>query len=296
MSNHDVEVLVRIAAILLAGWLAQRIVRRVIKRTVSGLQGERVQRGLHVLRRRTPKALLSTDENITLRRAQRADTIGALLRSASTAIIAIIVIFAALGQLDVNLAPFVAWTTVLTAVLGFGAQNIVRDFLAGFFIVVEDQYGVGDVIYLDDNANGTVEGVSLRITKMRGADGTLWSVPNGEIKKVGNKSQKWSRAVVDFQVNLSTDISKAIHIMKDTADDMWNDSAYAGVITDEPEIWAPDAIDRDGILLKVAVKTRPLEQWRISRTLRSRIKSAFDREGIRIASVLPGQYEYPPAD
>lgn len=290
MEHNELIVLIRILVILAVAWIAQRLIRRLIKRSVRGLQSTHAERGLRLLRKGTPKALLNTTETVSLRRAQRAETIGALLRSIATVFIFVVTALSIIGQLSLDLGPFVAGTAVATAALGFGAQNIVRDFLAGFFIVVEDQYGVGDVIALDEKTNGTVESVSLRITRLRNADGTLWHVPNGEIKKVGNKSQTWSHAVVGFRVSLGTDIATAIHIMKDVADDMWQDSAYAGLITDEPEIWAPDAIDSDGILLKIAVKTRPLEQWGIARTLRSRIKTQFDAAGIVIASSMPDPY------
>ena len=292
--DHDAVItLIRIVVILFGAWVLQRLIRLFIKRSIRGLQGERGQRSLRLLRKGTPRALMNTSETSSLRRVQRAETIGGLLRSVSTVIVFVIAAFAVIGQLSLDLGPFVAGTAVATAALGFGAQNIVRDFLAGFFIVVEDQYGVGDVIALDEKTSGTVEGVSLRITRLRNADGTLWHVPNGEIKKVGNKSQTWSRAVVEFRVSLSTDISAAIHIMKDIADDMWHDSAYAGVITDEPAVWAPDSIDAEGILLKIAVKVRPLEQWHISRTLRSRIKTGFDNAGIKVASPNPDPAYHP---
>jgi small-conductance mechanosensitive channel len=288
-SADDVMPFVKVIIILTVGWMAQRIVRRFIRRIVQGLQADAVQRSLSSLRKRTPRAFQSTSQHVTLRRAQRAETIGAILRSASTVIIFIFVFFACLGQFSFDLGPFIAGTAIATAALGFGAQNIVRDFLAGFFIVVEDQYGVGDVIDTG-TASGTVESVSLRVTRMRSTDGTLWHVPNGEMKKVGNMSQTWSRALVELRVMPLTDIPKAIEVVTRVADDLWQDVAYAGLMTAEPEIWAPDAIDADGILIKVAIKTRPKEQWRIARTLRSRIKAAFDAEGIRIATSLPDAY------
>jgi small-conductance mechanosensitive channel len=291
----DFAPLLRILIILAVGWIVQRMVRRVIKRIVQGLQADRVQRGLSTLRRRTPKALLNTSETATVRRAQRAETLGAILRSTSTVIIGLITFFACVRALNLNLAPFIAGTAIATAALGFGAQNIVRDFLAGFFIVVEDQYGVGDVIdtgKTPTGVSGVVEGVSLRTTRVRSSDGTLWHIPNGSMQGVGNKSQTWSRALVEFRVTLDTDISHAIDVMNRVAEELCRDSAYAGLVTSEPEIWAPDAIDTDGILLKVLIKTRPMEQWRVSRTLRSRIKSAFDAEGIRIASMLPEKVKH----
>jgi small-conductance mechanosensitive channel len=289
---HSLDVIspyLNVAAIVLLGWLASRVLRRLIKRIVISLQGEVAQRRLSSIRRRTPNLLLNTTENVSLRRAQRAETIGAILRSAGTVLIFIISFFTVMQQFAFNLQPFVAGTAIATAALGFGAQNIVRDFLAGFFMVVEDQFGVGDVIDVG-TASGTVESVSLRTTRLRDSEGILWHVPNGEIKKVGNKSQQWSRSVVEFRTTLDVEIPHAIRIIKKEADELWKDSAYAGIIIDEPDIWAPEAIDSDGILLKLAVKTRPLEQWQVSRILRSRIKAAFDREGIHIASALANAY------
>lgn len=279
----------RIAIIVLTAVLLNWLIRRVIKRSVRSLQGDTVQRGLKLLRKKTPNIFLETDESITLRRAQRAETIGVILRSAAAVVIFLVAFFSIMGVMHVRLAPLVAGTTVLTAVLGFGAQNIVRDFLAGFFIVVEDQYGVGD--YIDvGSASGTVESVSLRITRLRNADGTLWQIPNGEIKKVGNKSQKWSRALVEFRVNLNTDTDRVEEIAKRVATDIQQDPVFGSAVVDEPEIWGPDAVDGDGMLYKIAIKTRPLEQWRISRAIRTRIKAAFDAEGIRIASAMPDIY------
>lgn len=274
----------KIIGILIVGWFVHRLVRRFIRRTVQGLQGERLQKGLHRIRKRTPRVLLSTDQHVSLRRVQRATTIGALLRSASTVVIAITTAFLVLNQLTVDLAPFVAGTAIATAALGFGAQNIVRDFLAGFFIVVEDQYGVGDFIDLGES-RGIVESVSLRITRIRGSDGTLWHVPNGEIKRVGNKSQAWARAVVELRVDPAVAIDDAMETIMTAARTLREDPAFSGSITEEPEIWGPEDVTGDGTLFKLAVRTKPLEQWRVSRALRIHVKEAFDREGYKFAPV-----------
>lgn len=282
-----------ILLIITTAVLANFIIRLLIKRMVRGLQADKVQRGLHILRKRTPKMLLETNETSSLRRAQRAETIGVILRSATAVVIFLVALFSIMSLLRIPLVPIVTGTTVLTAVIGFGAQNIVRDFLSGFFIVVEDQYGVGD--YIDVGAaSGTVEALSLRITRLRNADGTLWQIPNGEIKKVGNKSQLWSRALVEFRVNLSADLEKIEDILEHEAHELARDELYANSVVDEPEVWGPDQVDGDGVLYKIAIKTRPLEQWRISRAIRTRVKDAFDAAGIRFASALPDIYASPP--
>ncbi len=273
---------IRVFLILLVAYILIRLSRVAVKRIVSDLQGDVVQKRLAKMAKRTPRALQSSGPHLALRRAQRAETIGALLRSTATLIVGVVTFFAVLQQFSINLVPLVASAGVATAALAFGAQNIVRDFLAGLFIVVEDQYGVGDVIDVGV-ASGTVEAVSFRITRLRDSEGTLWHVPNGEIKKAGNKSQQWARALLEFRVALDTDIATAVRTMKATADEMWQDSAYAGIITEEPEVWGPEAIDKEGIYLRLAVKTRPMEQWHVSRALRGRVKKAFDAAGIEIA-------------
>lgn len=272
-----------IAGILIVAWLAHRIIRRSIRRAVLGLQDETLQRRLGKLKQRAPRVLQRTDQNASLRRVQRAETIGALLRSASTVGICVVTVLAILSQFELSLAPIIAGAGVATAGLAFGAQNVVRDFLAGLFIVVEDQYGVGDVIDVD-KTSGLVESVGLRITRIRSADGTLWHVPNGEIKRVGNMSQTWSRALLEFRVDLGTDIDVAIGVIKSEADALWRESQADGTILEEPEVWGPEEMNAQGILIKLAVKTQPLEQWQISRTLRSRVKAALDAAGIEIAA------------
>ncbi len=272
----------RIILILIVAWVTLRVVRRIIRKTVSGIQGDQMQRSLARIRSRTPRALQATGEYQSVRQIQRAETIGAVMRSLATVAVCLVAFFAILKTLDINLAPVFAGAGIATAALGFGAQNIVRDFLAGFFIVTEDQYGVGDVIDVG-GAAGSVESVSLRITRLRDVDGTLWHVPNGEITSVANKSQQWARAVIDFRLDIGTDIPKAITVIKTEADRMWQDPAFQGILIEEPEVWGPEEVGPYGVLLKLAVKTKPLEQWSVSRKLRSQIKHVLDSEGIHIA-------------
>jgi small conductance mechanosensitive channel len=157
----------------------------------------------------------------------------------------------------------------------------VKDFLSGVFMIFEDQYGVGDVVDLGE-ATGTVEAVSLRVTRLRDLDGTVWYVPNGEILRVGNKSQNWSRAVVDVGVGYDEDIARAKRVLAEVARDLWEDEDYRSVIIEEPEVTGVEALTPDAITLRVLVKTAPMEQWAIARELRQRIKARFDHEGIEI--------------
>jgi small conductance mechanosensitive channel len=188
----------------------------------------------------------------------------------------------ALDKLGFNLGPLLAGAGVLGIAIGFGSQTLVRDFLSGIFMLVEDQFGVGDVINVGE-ASGVVEALSLRTTRLRSVDGTLWHVPNGEIRRVGNMSQEWSRALLDIEVAYATDLAWAQDIIKATADEMWRaDEVFGPSILEEPEVWGVESLGANGIVIRLVVKTVPLDQWKVMRALRQRIKAAFDAEGIEI--------------
>jgi small conductance mechanosensitive channel len=148
-------------------------------------------------------------------------------------------------------------------------------------MIVEDQYGVGDVVDLGD-ASGTVEAVTLRSTRLRDVSGTVWHVPNGTIQRVANKSQQWSRALVDVSVSYDTDVAQASEVIKRVADEMWVDEDWSNCILEEPEVWGVESLGADGIVIRLVVKTQPAEQFKVMRELRVRIKTAFDAEGIEI--------------
>jgi moderate conductance mechanosensitive channel len=157
----------------------------------------------------------------------------------------------------------------------------VKDFLSGIFMIFEDQYGVGDVIDAGE-AIGTVEAVSLRVTRIRDINGTVWYVRNGEILRVGNMSQNWAQTVLDIQVAYSEDLHSVRQVLADVAHDMWEDEDYKGKIIEEPEVWGIQSLDADGVTIRVVLKTAPLQQWVVAREMRERIKARFDHEGIEI--------------
>jgi small-conductance mechanosensitive channel len=273
----------RILIILAVGWAVAWIVRRLIRRAVAPIGNKRPKRKEA---KKTPFGFIDTGGVATARRAQRAKTMADVLGSIFTGIIGTIAVLVALGELDINLAPLIAGAGVLGVALGFGAQSLVRDFLSGFFMLAEDQYGVGDVIDVggvvgsEKGVSGTVEGVSLRTTRIRDVEGVVWHVPNGEIKRVGNKSQQWSRAVLDIPVDYDTDISKAMAVIKETADAMWHDENWKEAILAEPEVWGVEELTPSSVKIRLVVQTLPLEQWRVARELRARLKKAFDAAGI----------------
>jgi small conductance mechanosensitive channel len=139
----------------------------------------------------------------------------------------------ALAEFDVNLGPLIASAGIVGIALGFGAQSLVKDYLSGIFMLIEDQYGVGDVIDVGDAA-GVVEAVSLRTTQLRDVHGTLWHFPNGEIRRVANKSQEWARAVLDVEVAYDTDIARAMSVIKRVTDEVWEEAPDNATILEEP--------------------------------------------------------------
>ena len=148
-------------------------------------------------------------------------------------------------------------------------------------MIFEDQYGVGDVVDMGEGLSGTVEAVSLRVTRMRDTNGTVWYVRNGELLRVGNMSQNWARTVLDVERQRTRGPRPAYAGCSPTSlHDLWQDDEFDGVIIEEPEIWGIQALTPDAITLRVTLKTAPMEQWRVARVLRERIKARFDHEGI----------------
>jgi small conductance mechanosensitive channel len=248
---------------LVIRWMLQRLVNRIARRAERGVLPERVE------------------SPVAARRKQRAATMAGLLNSIITVILIAVIGTMVLSVIGVNIAPIIASAGIIGLALGFGAQSLVKDFLAGIFVFIEDQYGVGDVVDVGD-ASGTFEAVTLRMTRLRDVKGTVWYVPNGQILRVGNQSQNWSRAVIDVQVGPDEDLVHVQHVLRDIAHDMWEDDDYNGIIIEEPEVTGVEDITLDAITVRLMVKTAPLQQWAVARTLRQRIKARFDHEGIEI--------------
>ena len=221
------------------------------------------------------------------RRHQRVRALGSVLRSAASVTIFTIAGVVVLGDLGINLAPLLASAGVVGIAIGFGAQNLVRDYLAGIFMLVEDQYGVGDVIAVGD-ATGTVETVTLRITRMRDVNGIVWHVRNGAIERVGNESQGWARAVIDFPVPYAADLATIRTILADAAETIWNDPVWRAVMLEKPEVWGAQEVTSTKVTMRIVVKTAPLRQWEVEREMRARVKAALDAAGITPAAAEPG--------
>ena len=219
------------------------------------------------------------------RHSQRATALASVLSNAASVTIFGIAALIILGDMGLNLAPVLASAGVLGIAFGFGAQNLVRDFLAGVFILLEDQYGVGDVV--DVGVVGTVEAVTLRITRLRDINGVVWHIRNGTIKAAGNETQGWARAVVDFPVPARLPVAEVRGTLERAAVALWEEPAWHAVILDRPQVWGVEQVAADSVLIRVVARTAPLSKVNVARELRERLKTALDADAAAIAGVPP---------
>ena len=260
---------------LVVRWLLHRLVDRLAAQAAEGSVPGILQRGP------ARQVFVEVGAIAAERRSQRARTMASLLKSIVTGVVFAVVLFMVVAELGYDIGPLIASAGILGVALGFGAQSLVKDFLSGIFMILEDQYGVGDVIDVGE-ATGTVEAVGLRITRLRDVNGTVWYVRNGEILRVGNMSQNWARTVLDIPVAYSENIDRIEEILRQEADRLWEDPDWRGLILEAPEVWGVERWDPDGVVVRVVLKTAPLEQWKVAREMRERIKGRFDAEGIEI--------------
>ena len=266
-----------ITLIVLLALLTRFLLHRAIHRLIEGATSSRVS---NLISRRTrPQLGESAALPVTPRRAQRARTIGSVLRSASSFIVGAVAVVMILAEFGVALGPILASAGIVGIALGFGAQNLVRDFLSGMFMLLEDQYGVGDIVDLG-SANGTVEAVGLRITTVRDGNGTVWYVRNGEILRVGNKSQGYAVAVADLLLAHNADIAQATEIAARVAAEAVADPEVAEHVIEEPEVVGIEKVGPEGVTFRVTARTAPGQQFGVQRALITALTEAFDRAGL----------------
>ena len=283
-----------ILLIIVSAFVVRRVARWLVRRAVTRMMlPPDIVRG--PLRTPVPRQLagplarlgVSTGDDATVdeialaRRRARADSIGAVLASTATVLVWIAAIVGILTVLGVNVGALFAGAGILGLALGFGSQSLVRDCINGLFMLVEDQYGIGDVVDVG-SASGVVERITLRTTVLRGVDGTVWHVPNGEILRVGNRSQQWSVAIVDVEVALATDLDLAQRLLADVARRVCAEDAHRDQLLGEPEVLGVESMTGDGVTLRLQVRTRPGKHWGIQRVLRERIKEEFEAQGIEM--------------
>jgi small-conductance mechanosensitive channel len=265
---------------LLARWVLHKVIDRVVKRAEVGVLPNRLSRA--ITGGRMGAALNLREDPGYTRRVQRAATMGSLLKSIVSGVVFTVIALMFISELGYDIAPLIASAGIIGVALGFGSQALVKDFLSGIFMIFEDQYGVGDVVDLGE-ASGTVEAVSLRVTRLRDVNGTVWYVRNGEILRVGNMSQNWARTVLDVTVGYTEDLVRVRRVLEEVAHDLWEDEDFKGLIIEEPEVWGVESLGVDGIVVRVTLKTAPMEQWGVARAMRERVKARFEHEGINLA-------------
>jgi small conductance mechanosensitive channel len=271
-----IETPIRIVVIIVVALVIRAILRRMIDRAVRPVRGETPKILRPFKERLEGSSFLESAGLVSERRSQRAATLGSVLKSATSAIIFVIACLLVLSELAINLAPFIAGTSIVGVALGFGAQSIVKDFLAGMFMLLEDQYGVGDVIDFE-KASGTVEAVGLRSTRLRDVNGTVWYVRNGEVVRVGNKSQGYAQVVLDIPIDASEDVDRASDAMRSVARGMADEDDWSPIFLSTPEVQGVESMTREETVIRLVAKVRPLEQWRTARELRRRLRDRLDR-------------------
>ncbi len=268
--------LFRILGVLLAGLIANILTRFLIKRIVA-----EVVRGVKKTHKVDDTTELSSSPVAAMRSVQRARTLGSVLNNTATWIIASTVLILVLSELGFSVTALVASAGIIGAALGFGAQSVVKDVLNGLFMVFEDQLGVGDVVDLG-MAEGVVERVGIRITEIRDVSGTLWFVRNGEILRVGNHTQDWSRVILDLPVPYESNIDEMQNVLLESANSFAASPEWRRKVVEDPEVWGIQSLSAEAITLRLVVKVRAGEQWAAERALYRALKDSLDQRQVDI--------------
>ncbi len=213
--------------------------------------------------------------------AQRASTLARVTRSTALVTIAITAGLMIMRELGLDITPLIAGASVVGVAVGLGAQSLIRDVIGGFFILLEDQFAVGDSIQVG-NISGGVEKMTLRATFLRDLEGTLHVIPNGEMRIVSNRTKDWSRAVVKVGVAYEEDIGRVMAALGDIGHDLYHDEEFAPLLLEEPTVSGVEALGDWAMTIRIMVKTKPGKQWDVARELRRRIKESFEQEGIEM--------------
>ncbi|MET4100475.1 small-conductance mechanosensitive channel [Agrococcus sp. UYP10] len=268
-----------ILIVIVGAFIAFRVVRTIIGRVVGGV--------VSGVKRRADAAdteALSNSPLAQVRVVQRTRAIGSVLNTMLAWVIAALALILILSILGVNAASLVAMASFLGAAAGIGAQGVIKDFLNGLFMVFEDQVGIGDLVDLGA-ASGVVESVGIRVTQVRDVEGTLWYVRNGEILRVGNRSQGWARVIIDQAVPYDADVDLVERQLLDVATAMSEEPAWLGRVIDKPETWGIESVSPDAVVLRLVVRTRANAREDVARELRRRVKAGLDELGLDLPSV-----------
>jgi small-conductance mechanosensitive channel len=271
-----------LVAAVIVRWVLHRAINRVVTRALSRAASHETPAP-----RRVSRVLAQATGLDEARKTQRAATMGAILKSTSTFVIFTMALLTILSTppLNLPLGPLLASAGVGGVALGFGAQSLVKDFLSGIFMILEDQYGVGDVIDTGE-AIGTVEDVTLRVTRLRDASGIVWYIRNGEIVRIGNRSQGWSTALVDIQVGYDERLDDVLPLIREAIHEMDGEEEWKARLVEEPVVAGVESMTNGVVTIRVIAKCAPNENFPVAREIRERVKAIFDRAGIRAPHVM----------
>ena len=274
LTTVGLRILVTVGMAVVALWLLRRLIKRVVLTMTSKSAQRLAESG------RAGRALATATGLTNERQRQRVETVGSLLRSVVTFVVVTLAVLTIMALLGIPLGPLLASAGVAGVALGFGAQSLVKDFLAGIFMIMEDQYGVGDVIDTGE-AIGTVEEVTLRITRLRDAGGVTWYVRNGEIIRIGNRSQGFSTALVDMPVSYAENVERVVAVIRETATAMGVDPDWADKLVEPPQVLGVESITGSTMTIRTVAQCVPGENFAVQRELRERIKQALDTAGVQ---------------
>ncbi|MBT1017911.1 mechanosensitive ion channel family protein [Canibacter sp. lx-72] len=271
----------RVLLIMLGAIIASWVLRILIQRGVN-----KIVRGVKRSQATDSTQEISTSSVVRERAIQRTRTLGAVGRSIVTWVVGIIAVVLIAREFGIDLTAILASAGFVGAALAFGAQSIVKDLLNGIFMVFEDQLGVGDWVTIG-NIEGTVEDLGVRITQVRGLDGTLWFVRNGEILQLGNSSQGHGQAIIDITLKNSENIDEAQEVMLMCANNVINTPELRRKVTGNPDMWGVQSVYGDRVTIRFTIRTRAEAHWEVQRAVRKEIKAEFGRRGIEMASQIP---------
>jgi len=236
---------------------------------------------LRLIIRRIEKSLGEPQPGSLTAQEQRTRTLIGLMRSVGRVIIFVIFLFMFLSAIGLDLGPLLAGAGVVGLAISFGAQSLVKDVISGLFILIENQFGVGDVIRIG-TASGAVERMSLRVVVLRDVHGVVHIIPNGEIKTVSNLTRTWSRVVLDVGVAYKEDTDRVVAVMREVGREMWDDENWRPLLIEQVEVPGIESFTDSAVTIRITAKTLPLKQWDVARELRRRLKRRFDAENIEI--------------
>jgi len=262
----------------LIDWLLTDGLRILLVIAVAGLAFVLARKFMASLARRLTECATEQDRVETQKRVQTLTSLGRTVMGLTILIIAALVI---LGQLGISLGPILAAAGILGLAVGFGAQSLVKDVISGLFILIENQFNIGDVVQAGGVA-GVVERSNLRVTVLRDLEGKVHFVPNGQISVVSNMTKEWSRAVLDIGVAYKEDTDRVAEVITRVGEELKSDPDFGPKILEPLQIMGVDQFADSAVIIRVGIKTKPIEQWGIAREFRRRLKKAFDQESIEI--------------